>query len=141
MLVIGVLTLLANGIFFAMAESSVQEELDKEIAKLPPGSVVDPVKLQGIKSQAVRETRLVNGGGIVVGLLFIGCATMVMTQPVVATVVALGLYIAATAVFGLLNPASLGTGLFIKIIVIVGLVRAVQAAVAHQKEQAALSGA
>jgi len=72
MLAIGVISVLANAFSTRRSRATSQEEIDKELKKLGPGFVVDPVKLAELKGQAVRATRLINGGGVLLGLLFIG---------------------------------------------------------------------
>ncbi len=141
LLFVGIVSALVNGFFVLSAENAVQAEIDKELAKLGPGFVVDQPKLQALKSQAVRTTRLINGGGVVLGFVFIGCALLVRNHPVPATVAGLALYLGGNAVFGLLNPDSLRTGIIVKVIIVAGLFKAVQAAIAYQKELAATGGA
>jgi len=46
------------------------------------------------------------------------------------------LYIAGNGIFALLDPASLGRGIVMKAIVIILMAKAVQAAIAYQKETA-----
>jgi hypothetical protein len=136
MLAVGVLSVLVNGYFVASASSSVQEELDKQIAKLPPGMMVDPAKLAEIKRQAVHSTQLVSMAGVVLGVVFVVCGALVETYPVPMTITALSLYLGGTAIFAMINPASLGAGIIMKIFVVIGLFKAVQAAIAYQKDQA-----
>src|SRR5262249_36473139 len=123
-----------NAFFYASAESDVQSEIDKELKKLGPTFVVDQVKLAALKGQAVRATRLINGGGVLLGVLFIGCGVLVQKHPVPMTITALALYRGGHAIFGFISPGSLAAGLFMKIIIVIGLFRAVQAAIAYQKE-------
>jgi hypothetical protein len=141
MLFVGVVSMLANGYFFTAAASNVQEELDKELGKLGPTFVVDPVKLAQVKSQAVRTTRLIAFGGMLLGGVFVACGLLVERHPVPITVTALTLYLGGNAVFGMLNPASLGAGWFMKIFIVIALFKAVQAAFAYQKEMAAAAEA
>jgi hypothetical protein len=140
LLFVGILSALVNGFFYASAESDVQEAIDKEIQKLPAGMVADQAKVQKIKDEAVRATHLINGGGLLLGLVFIGCGVLVNRHPVPATVTGLVLYLGGNAVFGMLNPASLTTGLIVKVLVVLGLFRAVQAAIAYQRELAPADG-
>jgi hypothetical protein len=134
MLVIGILSVLANAFFYSSAESDVQAEIDKELHKLGPTFVVDQQKLADLKGQAVRATHLINGGGMLLGFLFIGCGLLVSRHPVPMTITALALYLGGNAVFGFINPSSLAAGFIIKIFIVVGLFKAVQAAIAYQKE-------
>jgi hypothetical protein len=141
MLFVGVVSILANGYFFAAAASNVRSEIDKEVSKLGPNFVVDPVKLAQVTSQAVRTTRLIAFGGMLLGGVFVACGLLVEKHPVPMTVTALTLYLGGNAVFGMLNPASLGAGWFMKIFIVIALFKAVQAAFAYQKELAATAEA
>ncbi|HKC13890.1 MAG TPA: hypothetical protein VKI41_17835, partial [Vicinamibacteria bacterium] len=89
MLFVGGLTILANGYVFGAAEGNVQDEIDKEIRKLQPGFVVDPAKVEVVKAQAVRATRLVATGGLILGIVFCICGALVQKHPVPITITAL----------------------------------------------------
>jgi len=71
--------------------------------------------------------------------VFIGLGLAVYKIPVVATVLGLILYIGANIVFVVLtgNPLVLAQGIVVKILIIIGLFKAVQSAVAYQREQQA----
>jgi hypothetical protein len=140
MFFVGVLSLLVNMFVFSSAEGEVQKEIDKEIAKLGPGFEVDTDKVKELKDQAVGATRLISGGGAVLGIIFIVCGVLVTKHPVPTTITALALYLASMAIFGLVNPSSLASGLIIKLFIVVALFKAVQAAIAYQKELAAAPG-
>ena len=133
---VGVVTLLLNGYFFSTAAADVQTEIDKEIRKLGPSFVVDQAKLAAIRTEAVRAARLINGGGMLLGAIFIACGLLVVAHPVPSTVTALALYLGGNAIFGMINPASLGAGFIMKIFIVIALFKAVQAAIAYRKEQA-----
>lgn len=109
-------------------------EIDKQIQALPAGQVADPAKVAELKDEWVRATRAIYGGGIVVGPGFVILGALVSSYPVPCTIGGLVLYLGGYAVFGYLNPASLTQGLLIKIIIVAGLYKAMQAAIAHQKE-------
>jgi hypothetical protein len=141
MLFVGIMTIVLNAIFFALVEGQVQEAIDKEIAKLPSGMVADPVKVADVKGRAVRAAHLVDAGAIVLGLLFLGCAALVNTKPVPATITALCLYVGGAAVFGAIDPSTLATGIILKVVIVVALAKAVQAAIAYQKEESEAVGA
>lgn len=141
MLFIGIASMLVNGYFFTAAASNVQEEIDKELRKLGPNFVVDQAKLAAVKSQAVRTTQLIAAGGTILGAIFVACGVMVEKHPVPITVTALALYLGGNAIFALVNPASLGAGLIMKVFIVIALFKAVQAAIAYQKEQATAAAA
>jgi hypothetical protein len=140
MFVVGALSVAVNLFFFSAAESQVQAEIDKEIAKIGPNMVVDQQKLAEVKTQAVSATRLMAAAGMVLGLVFIGLGLLVNGHPVPATITALALYLGSTAIFGLMNPGSIASGLFMKIFIAIGLFKAVKAAIAYQKELAPATG-
>ena len=140
MLFVGVLSMLVNGYFFAAAPGNVQEAIDKEIGKLGPGFVADPVKVAQIKSQAVRATQLIAVAGVVLGMAFVVCAALVQKHPVPVTITALALYLGGNAIFGLMDPSTLAAGAIMKIFIVIALFKAVQAAVAYQKELTTAAG-
>jgi hypothetical protein len=126
LIVIGILTIAVNVYMFFNAENEVQAEL----AKAGAGAAVQP----GLKETVLALVRLIYGGTALLGMAFVVCGLLVTKFPVPATLIALVLYLGGAAVFALLNPAALASGLIIKIIIIVALVKAVQAAFAYQKE-------
>jgi hypothetical protein len=140
MFFVGALSVAVNLFVFMSAESEVQHEIDKEVAKLGPGMVADPDKIAEVKAQAVGATHLMSGAGMLLGGVFIACGLLVTGHPVPATITALALYLGSTAIFGLINPASIASGLLVKIFIALGLFKAVQAAIAYQKELAAVPG-
>lgn len=134
LLVIGVLTLLLNGFLFSQAPNEVQVEIDKQIKELPAGQVADPEEVAALKDEWVRATRVIYGGGVAFGLGFIILGVLAPKHPVPCTIGGLVLYIGGYAIFGYLNPPSLTQGILIKIIIVSALFKAMQAAIAHQKE-------
>jgi ABC-type siderophore export system fused ATPase/permease subunit len=78
--------------------------------------------------------RLVYGGIAFLGVLFILLGFLVTRFPLPATIIALVLYLGSNAVLALLDPAVLVQGIIFKIIVVVCLVKALQAAIAYQRE-------
>jgi hypothetical protein len=130
-----------NAIFMGFARQQVRKELDAEVAKAGGPARVDAAKVKEIEENAVRFVYLVDGAAIALGIVFVIFAVVIRQYPVPVTVTSLVLYIGATVVFGLLDPHTLVQGIIIKIIMVVGLVKAIQAAVAYQKEQTALLSA
>jgi hypothetical protein len=140
MFVVGILSVAVNMFVFSSADAQVQKEIDAEIAKLGPGMEVDQEKVAEIKDQAVGATKLISGGGMVLGMIFVACGLLVYRYPVPATITALALYLASIAIFGMVNPASIASGLIVKFFIVAGLFKSVQAAIAYQKELAAAPG-
>ncbi len=122
LLFIGIVIILFNGFQMAMVRNEVKKALDEGIRKqMGPGAQVDARERQNIEDAAIVFGYLVCGAFIFLGV------------PV--TVASLVLYIGATVVTGLLNPASLGAGLIIKIFIIVALSKAIQSAIAYQRAE------
>ncbi len=68
---------------------------------------------------------------------------LVYTIPIPATIISLVLYIGATAIFAYLAPETLLQGVIFKVLIIAGLIKAVQSAIAYDNDRknAAKSGA
>jgi hypothetical protein len=141
LLAIGILTIVVNVAFYFMIESQVNEGINAEIRKLPPGMVADPVKLAELRTNAIRIAQLIQGAVIALGVLFVVFGLIVKKYPVPITITSLVLYIGAAAVLGLLDPATLVQGIVFKIIIIVGLAKSIQSALAYEREKAVASSA
>jgi hypothetical protein len=138
LLLVGILTVAVQGYYYAAAETEVQSAIDKELASIRArGMVVDPVRVDQFKARTVRSVRLIAGGTVVLGLVFVACGILVKKYPVPTTVTSLVLYVGAVAVFAMMDPDNLKQGVFIKILIVLGLFKAVQAAIAYQKEMRA----
>jgi hypothetical protein len=85
----------------------------------------------------VLVVQLIQAVPVGLGVIFIILGVMVKSYPVPMTITGLVLYVLANAIFGLLDPAMLLQGVIIKIIVVVALIKAVQAALAYQREMSA----
>ncbi len=124
LIAIGVLTVVVNVIFMAILPGQVRQELQKN------GQAANDQQL----AIATGVAMSIQGVFLVLGIVFIVCGLLVKRFPVPATLTALVLYILSTVGMMGLDPASLARGIIIKIIIIVALVKAVQAAFAYQKE-------
>lgn len=136
LILVGLLTIGANGFLFYTAEKQADTAIQVEIKKLAPGMVADQQKVAEAKTQIVKVVKLVAGGTIVLGVIFIALGVVVYKIPVVATVLGLVLYVGATIIFGLVDPSSMVRGIIVKVFIVVGLVKAVQTAIAYQKDLA-----
>jgi hypothetical protein len=132
--VFGVLVSLTYLFLFGNAETEIRQGLDLELSKNGLNRMtVDPVKLKEVESAAVRTVRLIYGGGIVLGIVFIVSGAMLLKFPVASVLTSLILFVGKTAVEGYLAPESLWMGAILKLIVFVCLIAAVPAAVAYQR--------
>ncbi len=137
LLVVGVLTIAANAVFLAMTRSQVRAALGQEVQKVQGrGMTVDQEKLAQLEESAVRASYLIQGAMLALGVVFVVLGLAVKRYPVPATVLGLVLYVGAGVIAGLLNPEILLQGIIIKILIVAGLIKAVQSAVVYQREMA-----
>jgi hypothetical protein len=139
LIAIGILTIVANAAGIALAKSQISEALDKRVQELrAQGRVVDPKERQDVEDRIVRTAYLIGGGTVFLGVLFVVFGLIIYKFPVPVTALSLILYVGVNAVFALLNPDWAKVNALawvIRIIIVVGLVKALQAAIAYQKEQ------
>lgn len=126
---VGVVTVALNGFFYTLAE----EMVDNEIRNLQMQGIVIEGDVNQIRDQAVKITRLIHGGTVALGVVFILLGVAVRSFPVPATVLGLVLYLGSIAVFAAINPASLLQGIILKIFFIVCLFKAVHSAIGYQR--------
>jgi hypothetical protein len=137
LILVGVLTAGFHLFFMSLAEKQVNEAIDGEVRQLQgQGMVFDQQELQKIRDNALRLTRMIHGAFIALGVIFVVLGMVVYAIPVPATVLGLVLYIGANAIVGAIDPSSLLSGALIKILIVIGLFKSVQAAVAYQREKA-----
>ena len=126
---VGVVTVALNGFFYTLAE----EMVDNEIRNLQMQGIVIEGDVNQIRDQAVKITRLIHGGTVALGVVFILLGVAVRSFPVPAPVLGLVLYLGSIAVFAAINPASLLQGIILKIFFIVCLFKAVHSAIGYQR--------
>ncbi|MDB5311234.1 MAG: hypothetical protein JWO38_5436 [Gemmataceae bacterium] len=134
LIVVGVLTALMNVFMFVNAEAEVRKAFEDEKRKLGPGMVFDEAEIKKTSESALQVTRLIYGGTVFLGVLFVCLGLAVYRAPVVCTVTGLVLYLAANAIFAALDPLNLVRGIIVRVIIIVAMVKAVQAALAYERE-------
>ena len=126
---VGVVTVALNGFLYVQAE----EMVNNEIRNLQMQGYVIEGDVNQKRDQAVKMTRLIHGGTVGLGVVFILLGVAVRSFPVPATVLGLVLYLGGIAVFAAINPASLLQGIIIKIFFIVCLFKAVHSAIGYQR--------
>jgi predicted RND superfamily exporter protein len=133
LLAIGVLTILVNAFLLA----NVRNEAKHVIGGMPGG----PAEIQRLEDHVVRVGAAIYGAVIFLGILFVVFGLIVRFYPVPITIISLILYVGAAAIFAVLDPTTLAQGAIFKVIIIVGLAKAIQSAVAFERErrQTALS--
>ncbi len=134
LIVIGVLQLLGALFLYVNAEREARDVIEAEKRKAGPGMVFDPAKVKEAEEELVRVARLIYLGVVGVGVVFIILGIAVPKAPVACTVTGLVLFVALNAVAAIADPINLVRGIILKVIFLVCLVKAIQAAVAYERE-------
>ena len=127
-MIVGLLTLAINGFIFVNVRKGVDDEINK---LLQQGLLVDQATVAGV----VLENQIIYGVGVVLGIVFITLGGVVYKSPVLCVVSGLVLYVAANIGFGLLDPASIASGIIVKVLIVMGLVKSLQSALAYNSEK------
>ena len=133
LLILGGLILAVNAVQYPGLEAAVDEELNKLVQAQGPGAFIDPQARQAV----VNITRAFVIGMMGLGVVFLVCAALVKRYPIPTTLLSLVLLIGMWAVLGFINPLTLVQGLLLKLVALVGLVKAVQSAFAYEAERKA----
>ena len=134
MVIVGALTIAFNGFMFLNARNDVDQVVQKQVQELhAKGMVEDRVAVEELRHRVILFCQMIYGATVALGVVFVILGLMVHAYPVPATVLGLVLYIGAAAIFAFLDPATLVQGVIFKVIVVVALVKSVQAAVAYEK--------
>ena len=137
---VGLLTLAVHAFMFVNVESQLDKAVDAELKK--HGNSLREVRAQPPEERAefdaeyakqLKLNKLIFGASAFLGLVFIACALMVQRKPVPATVTGLVLYLGWLAAGLAIDPASVAKGAIIKVLIIVGLISAVKAALAFER--------
>ncbi|MGE3805875.1 MAG: hypothetical protein AB7K24_14465 [Gemmataceae bacterium] len=133
--VVGALFVILNLALLLNARNEMKQVIQKEVQKLGPGMIVDQAKAAEVENTGVRILRIIYGSFVALGVVFIIFGAMVKSYPVPITITALVLFLGYQALIVFFDPSNLAKGIILKVIVIVGLVKAIQAAIAYQKEE------
>lgn len=138
LIVIGVLNIAGNLVFMlALLPSFVKGELDKEIQKAKAQHmVVDQAKVKEVEALMMRYGYLGSVVGIGLGVVFVILGLIVKQYPVPATLLGLVLYIGTIIILALTDLQTISQGIILKVIFIACLLKALQAAIAYEKERA-----
>jgi len=139
LIVVGLLNLGFNLFIFFMIPNLAVQQVEEERKKLAPGMVLDPARLEQEKQTFIRTNQLNAGGFIALGAALIVLGIAVYQIPVAATVLGLILYIGGSIItVAMTGDASmLWRGILIRILIIIGLFKAVQSAIAYEREKKA----
>jgi hypothetical protein len=142
LIAIGILTIVVNGIqLFAlrdMVKTEVNKMVETERAKARAQGMelmIDEAKLKEAVEAGTRVGYLIAYSVIALGVLFVIFGLIVKKFPVPITIISLVLYLGATAIFAFLSPETIAAGLIVKVIIIAGLAKAIQSAIAYESDR------
>jgi hypothetical protein len=136
LLTVGVLIIIFQTVFFFVEMGKIQEEVRKVG---PPGNPADAANLKNWEATNQAFLILFHGSAVTLGIIFVVLAFLVEAYPVPTTAVALGLFLTLQIAFMVANPLNIVSGWWIKIVVVVALVKALQAGIAAQNERRTLA--
>jgi hypothetical protein len=135
LLFIGTISLLYGLAMTVFAETFVDSQIDKEIRGLGPNVIIDQAKLKEIKVEAYGRQRVGGFATIAEALAFLLLGVFVQKAPVPLTATGLILYAADWAVGSIFDPTYLLHGLIVKVLIMACLVKALNAAIAYERER------
>src|SRR5512140_296677 len=84
LIAVGVLTIIANIVFIGLASVQIDDALKAALQKQGISvAQVNPVKYNQAREAALRVCYLINGGGALLGVVFLILAAMIRSRPVV----------------------------------------------------------
>jgi len=131
---IGVLSLLSGTIEIALTKQVVKNAVDRELAKRPAGTFVDPAAIE-------RAERLVRIEGIVflgLGFTYVVFAMIVKVYPLPVALLSLLLYVGTAVTQLAMAPEAflrINVWFFVRIIFFIGILAAPQAAIGYHKQR------
>jgi len=123
----------------ATLKEQVNRIIQAEVAKGGAGFRPDPVAVREAEEYLIRINTLMQAGQLALGVLYLVFAFLVGAYPLPIAIISLVLFVAANAIFIVIEPSNIYRGLILKAIVLIAMVKALQAALAYQKERAAES--
>ena len=118
------------------SENEVKDVVQREIAKVQqPGMMVNQAAVAEFHSRVLTMVRIIYGSLIGLGVVYIIFGLIIHTYPVPISITSLVLYIGVNAILAYLEPLTIVSGIIFKIIIVVALIKTIQAAISYQSEQ------
>lgn len=132
--VLGVLMIIGQTIIYFVERSMLRREIENMVRRDHPGIVVSPEEMDELEQSGQRILLLIDGGAVVMGVVFFIMGFFVERYPVTITAAALAMYIGLILLYAAIDPRNLCAGIIVKVIVIVFLSRALRAGLAAANE-------
>ncbi|WP_437192577.1 hypothetical protein [Planctomicrobium sp. SH527] len=135
MFVVGILTIAANLMVLNFSKEDIDAALNEHIVSLQEqGIELNADEIAQLKREAVASFQWVTWAFVGTGVVFLILGVLIYRFPVPCTVLALILYLGGQAVTIADDPTMLTRGFVMKVIIVFALVKAIQTAIAYQKE-------
>lgn len=136
LIAVGILTIVVNIGLVIGARAIVNGQINDELEKVrSQGMAVDDAAVEEIRESSIRSIIVANSIAIGLGVVYVVLGFLVYRWPVPVTIAGLVLYLGSAAAYGALDPTTLARGWIVKLLIIAGLFKAVQAAIASEKEK------
>jgi hypothetical protein len=141
LLVVGVVTVVVNCVYFADVGSMVAEEVSTAVEKTrAQGWQTDEARMKLVWDQAMLTKRLTTAGTIAIGALFVVFGLVVQKCPVPITSASLVIYVGAAAMRAYLDPEAPmpeapTLRIVVSVVAVVALAIAILAAIAYRRVQ------
>jgi hypothetical protein len=109
--------------------------LDMQLKAVAEKEGIPPARIPEMKELVMPVLYVFSAILVALSLLYIVFGIIVHKYPVPITITALVIFVALWLIYAVIDPANLYRGIILKIIVIVGLAKAIQAAIAYKREQ------
>jgi hypothetical protein len=138
MIVVGVLTIGVYIFLYMNVEKMIDQELARELQKRGIArNQLDQAAFNEARASEINTNRLIYMISIGLGVVYLVLGLLVKQYPVPMTITGLALYVGTALVSVALDPMNLVRGIIVKVIIVVALVKAVQAALAYERERKA----
>lgn len=139
---VGIVTILVHGFLFSNSKNELDKAMDEELEKNGASlaqvqALPDEERVEFDKEYAIafNKVRFIYGASIGLGVVFVICALSVNKMPVAATVTGLVLYLGSIAVQVAIEPSTIIQGIIVKVLIIIGLISSVKAALTIEKRR------
>ena len=134
--IVGGIQIVASVVTLATLKEQVHKLVQDEIRKQGV-FIVNPAAVKQAEEQLMRENTIVHIGLIILSCVYILFGFIVYLFPLPIAIVSLVLFVGTNITFMIWNPENIYRGIVLKILFLAALIKGIQAAIAHQREQAA----
>ena len=140
LILVGLATTSVNAFFYINAPNEVKAVADAALRESRRSRAdVSQVELAQWEQSVLRMVQIIYGGTACCGLAFLTLSGLVGRFPVFATVASLVLFVALNAIFAVMAPLTLASGVIFKVAIVVALGASISTAVSFERGRRAAS--